>query len=153
MRRVPSDLGGDDMGKRLAALVALSAALTGLVGCGDDDDSGTEGAIGVELSDFQIDLDESSAPAGEVTFAVDNKGPSVHEFVVFQTDLAPEDLPVDDNGDVAEDEEFAPVDEIEDIAVDATPELTVDLGAGSYVLICNIAGHYRQGMHTSFTVT
>jgi uncharacterized cupredoxin-like copper-binding protein len=54
---------------------------------------------------------------------------------------------------VAEGDDFAPVDEIEDIEKGATPKLTIDLDAGSYVLICNVAGHYRQGMRTSFTVT
>jgi len=142
------------MGNKLAVLTAMSAGLITLVGCGsDDDDSSAEGTIDVELSDYEINLDESSAPAGEVTFALKNKGPSVHEFVVFETDLAPDALPVDENGDVAEDEEFAPVDEVEDIEVDATPDLTVDLTAGDYVVICNIAGHYRQGMRESFTVT
>jgi len=29
----------------------------------------------------------------------------------------------------------------------------VTLDAGSYVLICNLPGHYRQGMHSSFTVS
>lgn len=47
------------------------------------------------LSDFEIELGATSAPAGEVTFKVQNTGPSVHEFVVFQTDLEPDALPVD----------------------------------------------------------
>ena len=51
-----------------------------------------------------------------------------------------------------------PVDEIEDIAVGDTPSLTVDLEAGSYVLICNIysedekEAHYSEGMRIGFTV-
>jgi hypothetical protein len=53
------------------------------------------------------------------------------------------------------------VDEIEDIPVDDTQALTVDLTAGSYVLICNILqeepdgtleAHYAEGMRTGFTV-
>lgn len=137
--------------RKIAVLMALGTGLVGLVGCGDDGEA-DEGAVDVTLTDFEIELDSDSAPAGKVTFKVGNKGPSVHEFVVFQTDLADGDLPVDDNGDVAESDEFAPVDEIEDIAVDANPKLAVDLDAGNYVLICNVAGHYRQGMHTAFTV-
>jgi uncharacterized cupredoxin-like copper-binding protein len=111
------------------------------------------GTIDVTLSDFKIELSDTSSPAGEVTFEVHNKGPSVHEFVVFKTDLEPDALPTDDAGDVAESDEFAPVDEIEDIAKGASPTLTVDLAAGSYVLICNVPAHYRQGMRTSFTVS
>ena len=53
------------------------------------------------------------------------------------------------------------VDEVEDLAVDATESLSVDLEAGSYVLICNVVqeepdgtmeAHYAEGMRASFTV-
>ena len=102
----------------------------------------------------EIDLDPTSATAGEVHLDVRNEGPSVHEFVVFQTDLGVDELPTDDAGrDVAEGDDFEPVDEIEDIAVDAEPTLTLDLEAGNYVLLCNVTGHYEQGMVTTFTVT
>lgn len=131
------------------AFVALALSL-GLAACGDDDEAGT---VTATLSDFKIELGSSSAPAGDVTFDVTNDGPSVHEFVVFKTDLAVDALPVDENGDVAEGESFEPVDEIEDIAVDASPSLTVNLTAGKYVIICNVTGHYKQGMSTAFTVT
>jgi uncharacterized cupredoxin-like copper-binding protein len=136
-----------------AGLMAMAVASIGAAGCGDDSGSNAAGTVDVTLSDFEMELSDSSAPAGEVTFEVENKGPSVHEFVVFNTDLEPHELPTDENGDVAEGDDFAPVDEIEDIEKGATPKLTVDLDAGSYVLICNVAGHYRQGMRTSFTVT
>jgi uncharacterized cupredoxin-like copper-binding protein len=109
--------------------------------------------VDVTLSDFEIALGASSAPAGEVTLNVRNEGPTVHEFVVFQTDLAPDELPTDDDGNVAEGEDFEPLDEIEDIAVDEEPTLTLDLEAGQYVLICNIPAHYAQGMAQAFTVT
>jgi uncharacterized cupredoxin-like copper-binding protein len=132
--------------------MALLALLT-LSGCGDDDDDGGTGDVEVTLRDFEVDLGSTSAPAGEVTFDVRNEGPQVHEFVVFQTDLGVDELPTDDDGNVAEGDDFEPVDEIEDIAVDAEPSLTVDLEAGPYVLLCNIDGHYEEGMVTTFTVT
>lgn len=142
------------MRKIAMALVVVAAVSIGLVGCGgDDDDEDAAGTVEVTLSDFKIELSDTSAPAGEVTFEVENKGPAVHEFVVFKTDLESDALPTDENGDVAEGDEFAPVDEIEDIEKGAQPKLTTDLEAGDYVLICNVAGHYRQGMHTSLTVT
>lgn len=138
------------MGK-IHVAAALLGLTVGLVGC-DSDDADGEGGIDVTLEDFKISLDTASAPAGEVTFNVENKGPSTHEFVVIQTDLAPDALPTDDAGDVSEDD-LAPVDEIEDIEDGATPDLTVQLDAGDYVLICNIPAHYRQGMHVAFTAT
>jgi uncharacterized cupredoxin-like copper-binding protein len=51
------------------------------------------------------------------------------------------------------------IDEIEDMEVNDTQTLTVDLDAGSYALICNIydksenEAHYSEGMRTQFTVT
>lgn len=51
-----------------------------------------------------------------------------------------------------------PVDEVEDIAVGDTQSLTVDLEAGSYVLVCNICdaeeqeAHYQEGMRLAFAV-
>jgi uncharacterized cupredoxin-like copper-binding protein len=118
-------------------------------GCSSDDDGG----VAVTLADFTITADPDSASAGEVTFDVTNDAEQTHEFVVFQTDLAPDQLPTDEGGDVDEaGEGVALVDEIEDIEGSSTQSLTVNLDAGSYVLICNLPGHYAQGMNTGFTV-
>jgi uncharacterized cupredoxin-like copper-binding protein len=115
---------------------------------------GGGGGIGATLVDFSITLDESSAAAGDVTFDVTNDAEQPHEFVVFKTDLAEDALPTDDAGDVDETGEGVElVDEIEDIAPGDTPSLTVTLDAGSYVIICNLPGHYKQGMHTTFTAS
>ena len=118
--------------------------------CSGDDDGG----IGVTLADFTVTADPDSASAGEVTFDVTNDAEQTHEFVVFKTDLAADQLPTDEGGDV--DEAGAGVelvDEIEDIEGGSTQSLTVNLDAGSYVLICNLPGHYQQGMHASFTAS
>jgi uncharacterized cupredoxin-like copper-binding protein len=95
-----------------------------------------------------------------VTFSVTNDGPDdIHEFVILRTDLDPADLPTDEHGAVTEDGEgIEVVDEIEDIPVGETQEVTVDLEAGSYVLLCNIysedeqEAHYAEGMRTAFDV-
>ena len=117
-------------------------------------------SVDATLANFSITLDSSSAKSGEVTFNLTNDGPSVHEFVVVKTDLAPDQLPTKDEGGVQiVDEEGAgiePVDEVEDIANGASADLKVTLQPGSYVLLCNRSedgGHYSQGMHTAFTVS
>jgi uncharacterized cupredoxin-like copper-binding protein len=118
--------------------------------CSGDDDGG----VGVTLADFTITVDPDSASAGDVTFDITNDAGQTHEFVVFNTDLAPDQLPTDEGGDVDEaGEGVEHVDEIEDITAGSTESLTVNLDAGSYVLICNLPGHYAQGMHTGFTVS
>jgi len=102
-----------------------------------------------------------SVAAGDVTFKVTNTGPEdVHEFVILRTDLDPAALPTDATGAVIEDAEgIEVVDEIEDIPVGQTQELTTSLAAGAYVLVCNIyseadnEAHYKLGMRSGFTVT
>ena len=113
-----------------------------------------EAASSVTLADFTITPEESSASAGELTFDVTNDAEQTHEFVVFKTDLAADALPTDDEGLVDEAGEGVElVDEIEDIEAGSTQSLTVNLDAASYVFICNLPGHYAQGMHASFSVS
>ena len=140
----------------VTAVLLLSAA-----GCGDDDDD--EGAaVDVVLSEFIVDPAEDSAEAGDVTFALDNQGGETHEFVVVEAARV-DDLTVDDDG--AFDEEAFGEDkllgEVEEIEAGDTAELTLDLEAGDYVLLCNIVeeeeggeveSHFAEGMHTTFTV-
>ena len=156
-------------------LVATGIILTGALfaGCGDDDEKATGTAtpgdttgagwgieVNVTLQEFSVIPETDSAEAGEITFNVENVGPDdVHEFVIVKTDLEPDALPTVDDGSVDEaGAGIEVIDEIEDIPVGETQSVTVDLEAGSYVLICNIydetenEAHYAEGMHTTFTV-
>jgi len=145
----------DPLFKRLT--IAVSAmVLLGTVACSSSSSSSsaggsTSGGVSTTEKDFSIDLAPSSAPAGSVTFNVSNEGPSTHEFVVIKTDDAPDALPTKD-GSVNEDQ-VTVVDELEDVAPSTTGTLTTDLETGSYVIICNVPGHYAAGMHTAFTVS
>jgi uncharacterized cupredoxin-like copper-binding protein len=133
--------------KRLLITAAVLALV--LPACSSDD-----GGIGVTESDYEIVPEESSAAAGELTFDIHNDAEQTHEFVIFNTDLAADQLPTNEDGDVDEEGEgVEAIDEIEDIEGDTDQSLTVTLDAGNYVFICNLPGHYRQGMHVSFTVT
>ena len=122
---------------------------------------GAATTVAVTLQEWSVLAAPASAPAGSVTFQVTNTGPEdVHEFVVLKTDLDPGALPVDANGAVTDSGDSAvdPQREIEDVAVGTTQELTVDMAAGKYVLLCNIydetdkEAHYTMGMRTGFTV-
>jgi uncharacterized cupredoxin-like copper-binding protein len=111
------------------------------------------GAVTAKESEFKIELSATTAPAGSVTFQINNGGTVVHEFVVMKTDLAADKLPVDQSqGVVSEDTAgITVVDEVEDLAVGASASLTVNLPAGHYVVICNVPAHYAGGMHVDFT--
>ena|SRR5688572_27328525 len=122
---------------------------------------GTGTTVQVKLQEWSVLPESDSAAAGSVTFQVTNTGPEdVHEFVILRTDLDPGALPTDESGAVTEEGAgIEVVDEIEDIAVGATAELTVTLASGSYVLLCNIydeteqEAHFKLGMRTRFSVT
>ena len=119
------------------------------------------GTIPVTLQEWAIIPESDTTAAGDITFQVTNSGPEdEHEFVVLRTDLDPGALPTDETGTVTEEgEDIEVVDEIEDIPVGETQELTVPLTAGKYVLLCNIydetekEAHYTMGMRLAFTVT
>ena len=139
----------------LGLAVGVLAVLA--IACGDDDD---EESVDVSLAEWSVTPSQSSVAAGDVTFNVTNDGEEPHEFVIIRSDAAPDALPVDEDGKVPE-EEVDLVDEIEPFGAGTTEELTVNLDAGSYVLICNIVefppdeepeSHYINGMRVAFTV-
>lgn len=172
----------------LLILAALVAALA-FAACEDDKDSGgvtpaggetpTGGetpdgggptTVDITLQEWAVVPAADTAAAGDVTFNITNEGPDhPHEFVVVRTDLAADALPTDADGAVDEaGEGVEVVDEVEEIEVDASEELSVNLAAGSYVLLCNIVEqpgeehggevaeemqvHYQLGMRAGFSV-
>jgi uncharacterized cupredoxin-like copper-binding protein len=129
-----------------------SAAAPSATGCSSIAPAGT-GDVEATEQDFSIALDPSQASSGEVSFDIKNLGPQTHEFVVFETDLAPDALPTADDGTVDEEGEGVQhIDEVEDIAACTAESLSVNLEPANYVIICNLPGHYAAGMHTAFTV-
>ena len=114
-------------------------------------DTSTSGEVASTVKDFSITLDPTEVAAGQVKFTINNEGPSTHEFVVVQTDTAPGDLPVD--GALVSEDGIDVIGEAEDIAPSTTVDLVLTLEAGQYVIICNIEGHYAQGMSAGLTVT
>lgn len=151
---------------RLGLAAALVSAVM-IAGCGSGSGSpgatagGTAAPVDVALQEWAVIAAPGSVAPGDVTFTVTNTGPEdVHEFVILRTDLDPAALPTDETGAVTEDAEgIEVVDEIEDIPVGQTQELTTSLAPGAYVLFCNIyseaenEAHYKLGMRSGFTVT
>jgi len=110
-----------------------------------------EEAVKVALADFSLSLDRSTAPAGPLDFVVANRGPSVHEIEVFSGAGEGTVLPI--AASVADTTGLDLVDEVEDILPGSTATLTLDLSPGTYLVICNLPGHYEHGMWGYLTVT
>jgi uncharacterized cupredoxin-like copper-binding protein len=135
-----------------ARSVVPAIVVVGLLGvaCGDGD---SEADVVVTMQDDSITLSNDSPAAGELTFEGTNEGTMTHEFEIF---LVPEGvdanaLPVENNAALA-DEMLEVIDEVEDIAPGTSATLQVNLEAGSYAVLCNLPGHYANGMHAAFTV-
>lgn len=114
--------------------------------------------ITVTLSEYSVIPTPALGAAGEITFAVTNRGADEHEFVVVSSDLDPGALPTLDDGSVDE-EQVEVAGEVEELAPGASGEVALDLAAGPYVLMCNLLeeegeprAHYELGMRTGFTV-
>ncbi len=97
--------------------------------------------IHATLSEFTIVLDKASAPAGPVTFEIQNAGAIEHEFVLEPAGA--HDEPFEANGVESE---------VEDIEAGATASLEWTLEPGEYQLACYVEGHFEAGMSTTFTV-
>jgi hypothetical protein len=140
---------------RFLLIGIASLASLGALSCGGGHHRAT--VVGVTLREFTVTPDRSSAPRGPITFDVTNAGTEDHEFLVIQTNLAPDALPVEANGSY---EENGPgtvlLAEIDVIPPNQARTLTLDLQAGNYVLICNrvegLEAHYALGMHAGFSV-
>ena len=103
-------------------------------------------SLTVKLSEFKVVPAKKSISHGKVTFNVKNVGTMEHELVVIKTNKKAADLA---KGGKAN--EKGSVGEVE-LPAGKSKNLTLNLKAGHYALICNIGGHYMAGMHADLTV-
>jgi uncharacterized cupredoxin-like copper-binding protein len=110
--------------------------------------------ITVELSTYGIKPSADTMKAGDAIFRVTNKASDLaHEFIVVKTDLAPADLPYDSTNNIVPEDKITSMGEVSELEPGKSGELKVTLAAGKYLLICNIATHFKAGMVVPFTVT
>lgn len=125
--------------------VGMDAALAGDMGMGMSAD--------MSKAIMSVTADTSSVSAGEVTFEVTNSSKSmVHEMLVVKvTDLATQ-LPYDAATDRIDEDKAGSLGEVSELDAGVTGSLTLTLEPGTYLLFCNLRGHYMAGMWTSITV-
>ena len=139
----------------IAATAVVAGALVACGGGDDDEDtggaaSGSANTVNVELGEWRVTPDKSSAAAGQIAFKTSNKGAVPHELKIVQTDLPADKLPTADGK--ADESKLRVVGTTEEFQAGKSVEKTWQLAAGKYVLICNVPAHYQTGMRADFTV-
>ena len=104
----------------------------------------------VDMKEYAITLNTATLKAGVVKIGIRNLGTMVHDFNLIKTDLPFDKLPVDNAAAKATTDGL--VRQMQNIAPNRAPTLEVNLAAGSYVIICNVAGHYQLGMRVALKV-
>ena len=146
---------------RIVVVSALLAMSVGASACSsDEDDAGdTDGEAAAEsteisgsVKEWSVSVEESSAPAGAVSFTIENEGTIGHEFLIVKTDIAPGEIPLDGDHFPEDADGIEVIDEIGEYDAETTETLNVTLDAGTYQLVCNLPGHYSSGMFTGFEV-
>jgi uncharacterized cupredoxin-like copper-binding protein len=134
----------------IASLACAGGSAPAAVGSAGTDTNSQ--LIGVTLGEFSVKTDTADVSAGKVTFAVRNDGAAKHELVVLESNDT--NLAVDTaTGKAAEDQNGVKhIGEIDGLEAGKTKALTLDLPAGTYLLICNISGHYHLGMVAKLVV-
>jgi uncharacterized cupredoxin-like copper-binding protein len=144
---------------------ALLLAFAGCGGGGDNESTTTQaqapaqpagGALTIGMSDYAFSPNDTTTNAGTVRVSAPNQGQLPHELVLFKTNKSPGSLPTLSNGEVDEEGlEASGVEspgEIEDVGPGETKSAALKLTPGKYVMICNLPGHYKQGMYGTLTV-
>lgn len=130
----------------LALLLGLAVTFAGCAPSAEAIPSDVD--VAVHMQDYRVILSAATVKAGTVRFGIKNEGGMEHSFELIKTDLAFDQLPTAD----AKAKEDGLVKQVKSLPVGRVSTVTVDLAAGKYVIICNIAGHYQLGMRAALTV-
>lgn len=103
---------------------------------------------------MSIRVDKSTVKAGEIHFAATNWSRGLlHEMLVIAVDNPNAPLPYDyGTGEVPE-KQVKVLGEISELEPNGSGSLDLKLAPGTYLLLCNLPGHYAAGMATPLTVT
>jgi uncharacterized cupredoxin-like copper-binding protein len=107
----------------------------------------------VDLTEWKVTV-AGTIKSGKTDLTIANTGVLPHELLVFKSDRAPSAYPTDAAGNIKE--EGAGVTLVSDgdnIDPAGTQTRSIDLAPGKYLFVCNIPGHFKQGMFTVVTVT
>ncbi len=106
------------------------------------------------MATMGIKVDTQTVPAGQVTFEVtnDSKG-MIHEMLISPVSDTSVALPYLTDEDRVDEDAAGHLGEVSELDPGKGGALKIELKPGSYIVYCNIPGHYVLGMWTLLTVT
>ncbi len=100
-----------------------------------------------------LTVDMTEVPAGEVTFNVTNASTvMVHEMMVLPVEDVTKQLPYDADKKQVDEEKAGTIGEVAETDPGKSGTVTLKLKPGTYMLFCNMPGHYMMGLWTMITV-
>ena len=100
-----------------------------------------------------IKADPTTVKAGRVTLEAVNRSKNlVHEVLVIPAAPDGKELPYDSKTNTIIEKRVHSLGEISELKPGARGKLTLNLKAGTYILLCNQPGHYKSGMSTKLVV-
>lgn len=106
----------------------------------------------MSMATMSIVVDKAKVKSGDVTFNVTNVSKDViHEMLVAPADPA-KPLPYVASEFRVDEEASKDLGEVSELDPGKSGSLTITLTPGTYILFCNVAGHYISGMWTLITV-
>jgi uncharacterized cupredoxin-like copper-binding protein len=105
------------------------------------------------MAPMEVRVSSHTVRAGEVTFEVTNSSRQlVHEMVISPVKDTKTPLPYDKARNAVDEDAAGHLGEVSELAPGKKGALRLTLKPGTYILYCNVPGHYALGMWTLLTV-
>ena len=101
---------------------------------------------------YAITAPDTFSATGEITLQVKNYAALIHNLRVLRTDLSPDGLPTNDQAMVDIEAAGEILYSSDDLQNGGEEEVSLSLDPGTYVLFCNIPGHYQLRMYKTITI-
>jgi len=97
-----------------------------------------------------LKADPATVRAGEVTFEVTNDSKTVvHEMILAAVADTSKKMPYIENENRVDEDKAGDLGEVSELEPGKSGSLKVTLKPGTYLLYCNVPGHYMAGMWTT----
>lgn len=111
------------------------------------------GAADMSKAPMGITVDSNDIKAGEVTFvAVNDSKEFVHEMLIVPLRSVYSPLPYNATDERVDEDATGSLGEVSELDPGATGALRITVKPGTYMLLCNVPGHYAMGMWTTIVV-